>query len=215
VGGRFRRPADDSTALGETALNEPEWLTDEIFVVEEFFLPEECIRYIGWSESIGYEDALVSSPSGQILRTDVRNNRRVILDSPELAEELWARAEEFLPPDAEDEDGQEYSPVGLNERLRFYRYDAGEQFDWHQDFPFEREDGARSFWTLMVYLSDGFTGGETSFDDSYSDEPFETFQVTPRTGTALCFAHHVYHKGEPVLRGRKYVLRTDVMYGPR
>jgi hypothetical protein len=197
------------------ALGEPEWLTDEVFVVEEFLSPEECARYIVWSETIGYEDALVSSPTGQILRADVRNNRRVIFDSPGLAAELWERAEDLFPPDAEDEDGQEYGPLGLNERLRFYRYDAGEQFDWHQDFPFEREDGSRSFWTLMVYLSDGFTGGATSFDDSYSKEPFEPFHVVPQTGMALCFAHHVHHKGEPVLRGRKYVLRTDVMYEPR
>ena len=68
---------------------------------------------------------------------------------------------------------------------------------------------------MMIYLNDGFEGGETSFDDSYSDELFDPFQVTPRAGMALCFAHHVYHKGEPVLKGRKYVLRTDVMYVPR
>ncbi|MCA9067586.1 MAG: hypothetical protein KDA84_01600, partial [Planctomycetaceae bacterium] len=68
---------------------------------------------------------------------------------------------------------------------------------------------------LMIYLNEDFTGGETSFDDSYSNEPFDAFEVTPQTGMALCFAHHVHHKGEPVLEGRKYVLRTDVMYAPR
>lgn len=67
----------------------------------------------------------------------------------------------------------------------------------------------------MVYLNEGFRGGETSFDDTYSDEPFEAFRVVPRTGTAVAFLHHVHHKGEPVGRGRKYALRTDVMYAPR
>ncbi len=194
---------------------ESDWLTDEIFVIEDFLAPEECRRYIEWSETTGYEDALVSSPRGQVLRTDVRNNQRVIFDSPELAAELWERVEDFMPLEIEDEESESYHPIGLNERLRFYRYDPGEQFDWHQDFPFERASNQRSFWTLMIYLNDGFEGGETSFEDSYSDEPFDPFHVCPQAGMALCFAHHVYHKGEPVVRGRKYVLRTDVMYAPR
>jgi hypothetical protein len=39
---------------------------------------------------------------------------------------------------------------------------TGEQFHWHQDLPFEREDGQRSFRTLMIYLNEGFEGGATS-----------------------------------------------------
>ena len=31
---------------------------------------------------------------------------------------------------------------------------------------------------------------------------------------ALVFAHLQLHEGAPVLDGRKYVLRTDVMYAP-
>ena len=38
--------------------------------------------------------------------------------------------------------------------------------------------------------------------------------VVPQTGMALCFVHSVHHKGESVFQGRKYVLRTDVMYAP-
>ena len=29
---------------------------------------------------------------------------------------------------------------------------------------------------------------------------------------ALFFEHAIHHKGEAVIQGRKYVLRTDVMY---
>jgi hypothetical protein len=38
--------------------------------------------------------------------------------------------------------------------------------------------------------------------------------VRPVRGTALVFRHRLLHEGAPVLTGRKYVLRTDVMYGP-
>jgi len=190
-------------------MSEPDWLTDEVFVVADLLSPEECAKYVELSESFGYEDALVTSPSGQILRTDVRNNQRVVFDDPELAKELWHRIEDFIPTETAD-----YRAVGVNERFRFYRYDPGQQFDWHQDGPFERDNGEQSFWTFMIYLNEGFEGGETSFNDSYSDEPFDDFQVVPRAGMALLFVHSIHHKGEPVFQGRKYVLRTDVMYAP-
>ena len=36
--------------------------------------------------------------------------------------------------------------------------------------------------------------------------------VVPEQGMALVFVHAVLHRGAPVTRGRKYVLRSDVMY---
>lgn len=186
---------------------EETWLTDCVFIVEEFFTSDECRQYIQISEDIGYEDALVSSPQGQVLRQDVRNNQRVMFQNEEIAEFLWERAAEFVPTEY---DGR--SAVGVNELLRFYRYNPGQQFNWHQDFPFERDNGEQSFLTFMIYLNDNFAGGETSFDDSYSSESFEPFSVVPRQGLALFFEHATYHIGELVTHSRKYVLRTDIMY---
>jgi hypothetical protein len=37
-------------------------------------------------------------------------------------------------------------------------------------------------------------------------------RVRPATGLALVFMHRQLHEGAEVVRGRKYVLRTDVMY---
>jgi hypothetical protein len=76
-----------------SAMSEPNWLTDEVFIVEDLLSPQECEEYIELSESMGYEDALVTSPYGQILRPDIRNNDRVIYDDPELAEAFWQRIE--------------------------------------------------------------------------------------------------------------------------
>lgn len=186
---------------------EENWLNDYVFTVEDFLTSEECNRYIRISEDFGYEDALVSSPRGHVLRSDVRNNERVMFESEEIAEWLWTRACELVPHEYEGR-----FAIGVNEMLRFYRYDPGQRFNWHQDFPFERDNGEQSQLTLMVYLNDDFEGGETSFEDSYSDQPFDEFKVMPKQGMALFFEHAIHHKGEPVSRGRKYVLRTDVMY---
>jgi len=190
-------------------MHEADWLTEEIFVVPGLFLPEECAQLIETSESLGYEEALLLSPDGPVLVTEVRNNERVLVDDFDLARDLWERIEEIVPVEVEG-----YRAVGVNERFRYYRYDPGMLFDWHQDATFERDTGEQSFWTLLVYLNEGFDGGETSFNDECSDESFDEFQVTPETGLGLFFLHPVHHKGEPVVSGRKYVLRTDVMYAP-
>lgn len=190
-------------------MREETWLNDYVFTVNEFLTIQECKKYIEMGEEVGFEEALVNSERGAIRVPDLRNNDRVMFKNHEIADWLWDRAEEFVPSDFNGR-----SPIGLNEMLRFYRYDPGQQFNWHQDFPFERDNGESSCLTLLIYLNADFEGGETSFDDSYSDEPFEEFQITPSQGLAVFFEHQTHHKGEPVREGRKYVLRTDVMYEP-
>jgi prolyl 4-hydroxylase len=122
-----------------------------------------------------------------------------MVDDVARAVELWARVEHALP---RVRGGARV--VGLNERFRFYRYEVGQYFRWHRDGAFTRSALERSQLTLMFYLNDDFEGGATEFDDG--------LVVRPRRGSALFFAHPVRHQGAPVTCGRKYVLRTDVMY---
>ena len=79
----------------------------------------------------------------------------------------------------------------------------------HQDFPFERSAAEASALTLMVYLNDDFVGGGTDF---YHEDQTPRLSVEPERGMALVFRHELLHAGAPVQRGRKYVLRTDVLY---
>lgn len=188
-------------------LTEENWLTEAVFTVEDFLTNQECDQYIQFSEEEGYEDALLNSPQGQVLRTRVRNNQRVLFMNQVMADSLWERAKDFVPTEID-----ERLAVGVNELLRFYRYDYGQQFDWHQDIAYERDNGEKSFLTFMIYLNDDFDGGETSFDDSCSQDSFEPFSVAPLKGMALFFEHPTFHAGEMVSNGRKYVLRSDVMY---
>ena len=174
------------------------WITDEIFTVSEFFSPDECEASIHLAESSGFVEAPINSAFGPEIRRDVRNNRRVMIDDFDRARQLWERAEVYVPKFRHD-----WQAAGINERLRFYRYDLGQQFDWHHDGAFERENGERSQLTFMIYLNDDFEGGETSFGG---------VNIVPQRGMALFFVHQLRHKGQPVIRGRKYVLRSDVMY---
>src|SRR4051794_41867704 len=88
------------------------------------------------------------------MRKDIRNNDRVMVDDPEFAAAIWDRLRPFVP-----ERAQFWIPVGLNERFRFYRYDPGQQFDWHFDGRYERSPAEQSAFTFMIYLSGGCAGG--------------------------------------------------------
>ena len=178
---------------------------ERVLTVEDFFSPDECAQYIALSEGAGYGDAPVRTRLGEIMRQDVRNNARVVWDDTELAASLWERIREYVPSPLFGREA-----IGLNERFRFYRYDAGQTFKPHYDGFFKRDNGEKSQVTFMIYLNEEFDGGATRFDIKRVGD----FDVVPRTGMALLFYHNLLHEGAPVIAGRKYVLRTDVMYGP-
>jgi hypothetical protein len=49
-------------------------------------------------------------------------------------------------------------------------------------------------------------------DDGLTRPDWWELRVRPEPGKALVFYHYLSHEGAPVTAGRKYVLRTDVMY---
>ena len=182
----------------------------DVFVVHGFLSADECRYLIVQSEAAGYGDAPITTFAGPVIRKDVRNNDRFMVDDEPLARDFWERAKPFIP-----ERFGNWAAVGLNERFRYYRYDVGQKFDWHFDGAFERGPGEQSHLTFMVYLNDDFEGGATAFDFRYANvrkdaEPL--LVVKPETGKLLVFRHRVRHTGREVTAGRKYVVRSDVMY---
>lgn len=168
----------------------------------------------------------------QELMSDVRNNDRCIIDDALGADKLWGRvlqvldtlpkghkAQEVLTIPWASHRNQQY-PVSLNERLRFLRYDKDTYFAPHNDGCYvrgnelgEERRGEQSFVTFQLYLNDGFEGGATRFSNWRS--PQQGYDVVPRTGSVLMFQHDCYHEGAILLEGRKYAVRTDVMYTQR
>lgn len=182
------------------------WLASGVCTIDGFLSKEECAALIAKSEAESYEAALISTRSGAVRNESVRNNDRVIRDDPEFANQLWLRLKPLIPPTFHNV----WSASGLNDRLRFYRYEPGQYFDWHSDGRFRRSQSEESHFTFMVYLNDA-DGGETVFR-KVPDFPDDDLNVTPKLGMALLFHHPLWHRGNEVRSGRKYVLRSDLMY---
>jgi prolyl 4-hydroxylase len=171
------------------------------FTLHPIFTPEECQQFIECAENHGFEKAMISSRQGAVVNLNVRSNDRVIWDDPDLAERIWQRVKNYLPV---MQSGREIR--GLNERFRYYRYTKGQIFRWHYDGYFARDNGEESVLTFLIYLNEGYEGGETRFTWT---------NIKGKTGMGLVFPHNILHEGGVVLGDSvKYVIRTDVMYGP-
>ena len=72
--------------------------------------------------------------------------------------------------------------------------------------------------TFLIYLNDDFDGGHTTFFIPAEEHEgvLNAFPVKPSRGCVLVFPHGVcsapLHEGSPVLKGCKYVVRTEVEY---
>jgi predicted 2-oxoglutarate/Fe(II)-dependent dioxygenase YbiX len=174
-------------------------IADEVYIIEDFFTPEECQYWIDFGEKKGYKLAKINMGfRQQVVNTGIRNNKRVIHDSVSLAQEIWQRIEPFVVTET-----PRGIAIGVNERFRFYRYTVGQEFKPHRDGSFIRNIKEWSAYTLIIYLNENIIGGETDFFN---------FKLQPKQGNALLFKHEIRHAGLPVTEGVKYVLRTDVMY---
>jgi 2OG-Fe(II) oxygenase superfamily len=105
--------------------------------------------------------------------------------------------------------------------MRILRYDAGQFFEPHYDDSYTRRGddaggkeraGEVSFVTCQLYLNEGQEGGATRLLNE--QRPSEFIDVVPSIGRVLLFEHHVYHCGATVHKGRKYCLRSDLVFAP-
>ena len=130
-----------------------------------------------------------------------RDQDRVIRDDAPAARDLFKRLRPHLPERIGD-----LTLLGLNERLRLYRYTQGQRFAPHMDHWYLPSPCDITLLTVLVYLNDDFEGGETRFMEQVEAE------IAPKPGRVAIFQHKIRHEGCEVIRGRKYAMRSDVIY---
>ncbi|GAA95533.1 uncharacterized protein L969DRAFT_307103 [Mixia osmundae IAM 14324] len=193
-------------------------LEDQIIVLPGFFSKALCSSFVQFVSTLKLEHS-PAARRGEAHRT----NDRYGINDPAFAGRLWretglARALEDYPSLSD----KAARASGLNPNIRVYRYEPGQCFNPHYDESVRDSAGRRSEWTLLIYLTgeqDGVQGGETAF---YDGESFGGLQRAGRDivvsldrGAALLHRHGaecLLHEGRPVLKGVKWVLRSDVMF---
>ena len=177
-------------------------------LLKNFFTTKECSDMIELAEKKGFKEALVAlDKDNPTMVKGIRNNDRVIFDNANLASQLLKK----LPGNLATIKG--WKRDSLNPRFRFYSYDVGQKFKPHLD----RNDiigDLVCYYTMLIYLNDDFIGGATNF---YTPRDVNRKRnlltsIKPVIGYALLFNHDCWHEGEELSDGRKYVLRTDIMY---
>lgn len=199
--------------------------TSFAIVLHDLLTNQECASLIKRAEEGGFDDALVQGPGGkQLLDQGIRKCGRCIIDDVELSDEIYSRMCDALQGTVHEKKMKkrilktttgEYAAtaVGLNERMRFLKYNAGQFFAPHQDIRFVRgpESGDRagetSYVTVQLYLNEKIKGGSTRFLCGNRH-----YDVNPKIGSALIFDHDLLHEGSKVISGTKYSVRTDIMY---
>ncbi|HEY5754546.1 MAG TPA: 2OG-Fe(II) oxygenase [Steroidobacter sp.] len=184
-------------------------------VVDNFLSASECRAYVAQAESTGFGSASLDYPPSY------RNNDRLVIDDKPLAEKLYARLRSTAASPCKagawgvDE---EWRLDSVNTRLRFCRYTSNQQFNIHQDGVHHRSPDCRSMLTFMIYLNDGseFSGGDTVFfangPSTAPDANPIVARLRPKMGSLILFDHGIWHAGETVTSGTKYIMRSDVLF---
>ena len=184
----------------------------DVFELPDFLSPRECAHVVACVEAEGFS----RTEQRETRWAACRRNGRLAVDAPALAARLWQRC-----ADAFSDEGRS-TPVGLSPNFRFYKYEPGDRFGMHVDDSVDHGGGRRSTFTLLVYLNDagdGLTGGATVFYKGSSvGKAKEVLRFAPKRGSALAHIHGprcMLHEGAAVESGVKYLMRTDVLFGPK
>jgi prolyl 4-hydroxylase len=88
-----------------------------IFEIPNILNEMECDQWIGRIRSTGTEPAPINTARGVKIDAQIRNNRRVIFDDAEWANDLFERVKDRVPREIHG-----MILAGVNERLRCYEY---------------------------------------------------------------------------------------------
>jgi prolyl 4-hydroxylase len=169
----------------------------EVRSFDRLFTSAECSYLIERARSLLQPSVIVDPKTGQLRPHPVRTSEGAVF--PWVSEDLVIHALNRRIAAASGTD------VGAGEPLQVLRYSPGQQYHPHLDaLPFG--DNQR-IYTMLVYLNDGYGGGETHFTRT-------GLTFAGRTGDALLFRNSTpsgepdemtQHAGLPVVRGEKYL----------
>ncbi|KAL4352722.1 hypothetical protein GQ457_06G043830 [Hibiscus cannabinus] len=205
------------------------------FIYEGFLSNEECDHLIILAKDKLEKSMVVDNESGQSTESEVRTSSGMFLDIAQCLRVLLVACQVFdvILEDKVVADIEEristwtFLPVENGESLQILHYEYGQKYEPHFDYFYDKvnlELAGHRIATVLMYLSDVESGGETVFpnsegklsqskDESWSDCAKRGYAVKPRKGDALLFFSlhpnattdpSSLHGSCPVIRGEKW-----------
>ncbi len=182
------------------------------FVIPSLFSKIECEELLNTTIKNSFKKAISNYP------TYYRNNERFVTDNDVLANQLFEKVKPYLPEKIEIKSSIQaengvWHLKELNNRLRFCKYSCNQYFHRHLDGVHYRNDTTQSKLTFMIYLNSAseFKGGRTLFFKTKEIDEIWAYYI-PKQGDLIVFDHNVWHEGEILTQGEKFVLRSDILY---
>ena len=203
---------------------------------------QQCDEIIEKSNLFKFQDMDIKYDA-----TKERNNSRLLVLDSEVADFISDRIEAILSTVIRDHNialvplgfdvlRGNWELSGVNEALRINKYSSErrEFFACHKDAQYCPSGDERSILSLVLYLNEGFKGGETCFylpknSEVYTkgmtvDEEirahgglnngFRQLKISPVKGSAVLFSQNILHESIPLKPQQtvdKFILKTDVM----
>ena len=170
---------------------------------------EECTAIIQQQES-----SLIPTSAA------LSSRLRYIFDSEDLAHLLWERLSPFYGNTIiTDEEQYTWKAVHLNTRFRFCKYSPSDAFGPHTDGRRLETLNTQSFMTVNMYLNTvprSHGGATRVLDPRIPGDGAEKHKVLclvqPELGSASVFRDSLFHDGEELSAGVKYLLRSNIMF---
>eukprot|EP00121_Abeoforma_whisleri_P001101 Awhi_evm1s978 len=196
------------------------WTGLQAFTLDEVLSEEECQRLIAVTERVGYVSSKVNVSGKLVVLKGVVDSASCVIEDASFTAKLFERIKSQLPlilsDPTEPNLNWQGEACGINPLLRCLRYGTGtEGFTSHRDNSTKIGDDQRSLLTIVLYMNEGYTGGETRFCqqlDVHAEEKDVIFTTPVTCGSLLLFHHDCIHDVAAVLEGTKYAMRTDVLY---
>ncbi|KAL4377330.1 hypothetical protein GQ457_02G019820 [Hibiscus cannabinus] len=188
------------------------------FIYKGFLTSEECDHLITMAKDKLEKSMVSDNVSGKSVESTVRTSSGMFLKKAQ--DEVVADIESRIA-------AWTFLPIENGESIQILHYEHGQKYEPHFDYfqdKFNQELGGHRFATVLMYLSDVESGGETVFpnaegaltqvkDESWSDCAKNGFAVKPRKGDALLFFSlhpdastdaESLHRSCPVMKGEKW-----------
>lgn len=189
--------------------------SETCFVVSSFLSTSQCKKILSTEILSSFNKANLDYPSYY------RNNDRLVIEDELLAIRLLRSAKNYLPKVIETETSIEtekgvWKLQGINEKFRFCKYSKDQYFHRHIDGIYYRNEWEQSKLTFLIYLNgaNDFKGGRTLFFKTKETNEVWCSYI-PKQGDLIVFDHNIWHEGEQIQGGEKYVLRSDVLYSKK